>query len=77
MLFKRLLQKQLKMPSDYLLQLQLHTPNARTFQNSFLVCSFFVVVIGGGLGAAEAVVLCLDRGNRSIFAEQASARKLP
>lgn len=58
----------------HILQFQLYTQDVRTFQNSFLQCSFFPVT--SGLGAAEALVLCLDRGNHSIFADQASSRKL-
>lgn len=37
---------------------------------------FLVVAVVVGWGAAETVLLCLDRGNHSIFAEQASTRKL-
>lgn len=47
------------------------------FKAAFLfLCAFVAGGDDGGLGAAEAVVLYLDRGNHSIFAEQACARKL-
>lgn len=42
------------------------------FRMAFFCVPFCFVI----LGAAEAVVLRLDKGNHSIFAEQASARKL-
>lgn len=74
--FKQLLQKQWNVSSDPLLQFQLHTQNVRTFQICLFLCAFVAGGDGGGLGAAEAVVLYLHRGNHSIFAEQACARKL-
>lgn len=74
--FKQLLQKQLDVPSEHLLQFRLHTQNVRTFQICLFLCAFVADGGGGCLGAAEAVVLYLDRGNHSIFAEQACARKL-